>query len=97
MPSLRRLVSLFLAVCLLTSVAIATAPQTTMMNMPLVAPLFIEDDAFSSTMVIVNASNEKTSATVIFRSLAGTVINQRRSRLPRGQRSMCRCEMCCAR
>ena len=53
-----------------------------MMAMPLVAPLFLEDQTFSSTLVIVNASYESTFATVILRNLSGNTIFQTQVPLP---------------
>lgn len=46
--------------------------------MPFVAPLFLENSQFTSTMVMVNAGNTPASAWVILRSMRGTIITQRR-------------------
>ncbi|MGB8474090.1 MAG: hypothetical protein WCE61_08410, partial [Candidatus Acidiferrum sp.] len=53
-----------------------------MMAMPLVAPLFLEDSQFSSTLSLVNVSNLNTYATVTVRSLSGQSILQKQFPLP---------------
>ena len=52
----------------------ATAPT---MAMPFVAPLFLQDSQFSSTLSLVNASRLHTYATVTVRSLDGQTILER--------------------
>lgn len=42
--------------------------------MPLVAPLFIEDEEFTSTLVLVNPTTQNRPATVILRNLQGKTI-----------------------
>lgn len=49
-----------------------------MMPMQLVAPLFIEDEAFTSTLVMVNAANVNEFADVSVRGLDGSVLVSRR-------------------
>ena len=63
--------------CLLTASLFAVTPKATMMP-PLVAPVFMEDDAFSSTIGMVNASSVNTYATVTVRSRTGGTINQKK-------------------
>ena len=48
----------------------------------LVAPLFLQDEQFSSTLSFVNASNVNTYATVTLRSLSGQTIFQKMVPLP---------------
>jgi len=56
------------------------APKSSgsMMQMPLVAPLFIQDMHFSSTLVLVNNSAKETYADVVVRDLRGDTIARRR-------------------
>jgi hypothetical protein len=70
----------------LPSVKSARVPASKMMAMPLVAPLFIEDGGFSSTLVLVNNSALTTYADVAVRDLRGETIGMRRvSFVPYGQ------------
>jgi hypothetical protein len=61
---------------------VRTGPTSTMMAMPLVAPIFFEDELYRSSLVLVNASTESTYATVTVRTLAGTAIVQEKIPLP---------------
>ena len=57
------------------------------MRMPLVLPLFVQDQQFTSTLVLVNGSAESTYADVALTSLDGKEINHRRVRFaPHSQR-----------
>jgi hypothetical protein len=64
------------------------APQmSTMAMMPLVAPLFIQDQDFTSTLVLVNGSNLNTYADVTVAGLDGQeIMHQRVQFPPHGQR-----------
>ena len=63
----------------------AATPKTTkpsasstpaMMQMPMVAPLFIEDGDFTSTLVLVNSSAVPTYADVTVRALDGKTVGR---------------------
>lgn len=74
--------SCVLAFCLVLSAAAQqqSSPSSTKSSMPtmmIVAPLFLEDSKFSSTLSVVNASSEATYATVFVRSLSGGTILQK--------------------
>jgi hypothetical protein len=49
-----------------------------MMQMPLIAPMFVEDSDFTSTLVLVNAAAVDSYADVNVRDLSGTVIASQR-------------------
>jgi hypothetical protein len=60
----------------------ATGAESAMpMQMPLVVPLFIENGDFTSTVVLVNASAERTYADTVVRDSEGHLVAQRRVRL----------------
>jgi hypothetical protein len=52
------------------------------MQMPIVAPLFIEDGNFTSTLVLVNGSQVATYADVFLRSLDGKTVAKPRIHFP---------------
>ena len=51
-------------------------------GMPQIAPLFIEDPQFTSTLVLVNPSSAPASANVILRALRGKVIGSQVVNVP---------------
>jgi len=59
--------------------SLGTGPR---MQPMLAAPLFLQDEQFSSTLSLVNASNLTTYATVTLRSLSGQTILQKKAPLP---------------
>lgn len=60
----------------ITQTSSASAEQ--MMRMPLVLPLFVQDQHFTSTLVLVNGSVESTYADVVLTGPDGSEINHRR-------------------
>lgn len=56
----------------------SSASAEPMMRMPLVLPLFIQNQQFTSTLMIVNGSAESTYADVVLTGLDGKDINHRR-------------------
>jgi hypothetical protein len=56
----------------------AATPSQMMTQMPLVLPLFIQDRQFTSTLVMVNGSNEVTAADVTLTALNGREIKTER-------------------
>lgn len=58
------------------------ATMAPMMKMPLVVPLFIEDQHFSSTLVLVNQIFRSTFADVVLRGLDGREIARQRVEFP---------------
>jgi len=66
-----------------------TSTTMPMMPMPLVAPLFIVDEDFTSTLVLVNGSALKTYADVVLRAPDGTQVAQKRVTFgPHSQRTL---------
>jgi hypothetical protein len=55
-----------------------TPPMGSMMKMPVVAPLFVQNEEFSSTLVLVNDSSATTYADVVLTGLDGKEIAKRR-------------------
>lgn len=54
-----------------------TAPKAgRIAALPLVAPLFLENDTFNSTLILVNASKQDSFATVTVRSFDGQIVGQ---------------------
>jgi hypothetical protein len=67
----------------------STGTSTPMMPMPLVAPLFIANEEFTSTLVLVNGSALQTYADVILRGPDGTQVAQKRVTFdPHSQRTL---------
>ena len=56
----------------------SSAPVEPMIRMPLVLPLFVQDQQFTSTIVLVNGSAESAYADVALTGLDGKEINHRR-------------------
>src|SRR4051794_3456893 len=52
----------------------------------MIAPLFLEDEVFTSTISLVNASSEATYATIYARSMQGRILVQKR--IPLGPNSI---------
>jgi hypothetical protein len=66
---------------------VSAATDASMMRMPLVAPLFIEDRDFSSTLAMVNASSLNTFADVVLTGMDGVEIPRKRVQFtPHSQR-----------
>jgi hypothetical protein len=53
-------------------------PEPPMMTMPLVAPLFLEGDPFSSVLTLVNNSEASTYADITLRAVDGSTVASRR-------------------
>jgi len=53
-------------------------PEPPMMMMPLVAPLFLEGDPFSSILTLVNNSEASTYADITLRAVDGSTVSSRR-------------------
>jgi hypothetical protein len=71
------------------AVAAANTSPSPMMTMPIVAPLFIDDGNFTSTLVLVNGSALSTYADITVRSREGkTVANRRVQFNPHSQRQV---------
>lgn len=62
----------------LETTQVSPPANASMMQMPLVAPLFIEDADFSSTLVMVNASSLNTFADVVLTGMDGVEITSKR-------------------
>lgn len=77
------LVTIFLAVAAMWAADSKVAQpmgvkSATMMEMPLVIPLFIQDQDFTSTLVMVNGSNAATAVDVVLTGLDGHEIKSQR-------------------
>jgi hypothetical protein len=58
-----------------------TAPPAEMMRMPWVAPLFVEDQDFTSTLVLVNSTAVNGTAEVTLRDVRGAIITTQNVRV----------------
>lgn len=58
----------------LTPTPASTAPQQQAMTMPLIAPVFLDNDSFSSQITLVNELNSATSAEVMLQNPSGAEI-----------------------
>jgi hypothetical protein len=63
-----------------TSQQTSVGQSDSVTQMPLVAPIFIEDDYFTSTLVMVNASSVNTFADVVLSGMDGGELARKRVR-----------------
>jgi hypothetical protein len=83
----KRITTFFAVVLFATSSILAANPKSAntqaakgaMMQMPLVVPLFVENDEFKSTLGLVNGSAVSTYADVMVRDLDGKIIASQRA------------------